>query len=149
MVLKVRAKVKALPGCPMSKCMSLLSGLWTPEVLWSLSGGARRFSEVRGAIPGISAKVLTARLRDLEGRGVLVRTAVPSSPPTVEYHLTSLGEELLPAIRSIVEVGSRLLLRDVEDDVRRRHGLGPDRSAERLASSGRSEADHGGPMAVS
>jgi DNA-binding HxlR family transcriptional regulator len=112
MVLRMRTKVKVLPGCPMSKCMSLLSGLWTPELLWSLSNGPRRFSEVRRDIPGISAKVLTSRLRDLEERGVLGRSVMPTSPPTVEYELTSLGRELLPAIRSIVEVGSRLLLRD-------------------------------------
>jgi len=112
MVLRVRTAVKALPGCPMSQCMSLLSGLWTPEIIWTLSTGARRFSEVRRNIPGISAKVLTGRLRDLEGRGVLRRTVIASSPPTVEYELTPLGKELLPAIRSIVEVGTRLILRD-------------------------------------
>ncbi|MER9121936.1 helix-turn-helix transcriptional regulator [Mesorhizobium sp. M0959] len=77
-----------------------------------MSDGPRRFSELRRDIPAISAKVLTARLRDLEERGVLARHVMPTSPPTVEYELTSLGQELLPAIRSIVEVGSRLLLRD-------------------------------------
>ncbi|WP_419730430.1 winged helix-turn-helix transcriptional regulator [Lichenicola sp.] len=95
--------------------MSLLSGLWTPEALWSLSNGPRRFSEVRRDIPGISAKVLTSRLRDLEERGVIGRRVMPTSPPTVEYELTVLGQDLLPAIRSIVEVGSRLLLRDRAD----------------------------------
>jgi DNA-binding HxlR family transcriptional regulator len=112
MVLRMRTKVKALPGCPMSKCMTLLSGLWTPELIWSLSDGPRRFSELRRDIPAISAKVLTGRLRDLERRGVLGRSVMATSPPTVEYELTSLGRELLPAIRSIVQVGSRLLLRD-------------------------------------
>ena len=112
MVLKVRAGVKALPGCPMSKCMGLLGGVWTPELLWALSEGSRRFSEIQRENPFISAKVLTTRLRDLERRGVLTRSVMPTSPPTVEYALTSLGKELLPAIRSIVEVGSRLLLRD-------------------------------------
>lgn len=112
MVLKVRPKVQALPGCPMSKCMGLLGGLWTPELLWALSSGPRRFSELRRDCPYISAKVLTSRLRDLERRGVITRTVMPTSPPTVEYRLTDLGAELLPAIRSIVEVGSRLLLRD-------------------------------------
>jgi DNA-binding HxlR family transcriptional regulator len=112
MVLRMRSKVQPLPGCPMSKCMALLGGLWTPELLWSLSHGARRFSELRRDNPFISAKVLTSRLRDLEGRGVLTRSVIPTSPPTVEYELTPLGLDLLPAIRSIVEVGSRLLLRD-------------------------------------
>jgi len=112
MVLKVRNKVQALPGCPMSKCMGLLGGLWTPELLWALSDGPRRFSELRRDCPYVSAKVITGRLRDLEHRGVITRTVMPTSPPTVEYGLTALGRELLPAIRSIVEVGSRLLLRD-------------------------------------
>nr|WP_231944724.1 helix-turn-helix domain-containing protein [Asaia bogorensis] len=97
--------------------MSLLSGLWSPEIIWSLSTGARRFSELRRNIPGISAKVLTGRLRDLEQRGVLARSVIATSPPTVEYELTALGEELLPAIRSIVEVGTRLILRDREQSV--------------------------------
>jgi DNA-binding HxlR family transcriptional regulator len=96
----------------MSKCMGLLGGLWTPELLWSLSEGPRRFSELRRDTPGISAKVLTSRLRDLEARGVLARSVMATSPPTVEYELTALGQELIPAIRSIVEVGSRLLLRE-------------------------------------
>jgi DNA-binding HxlR family transcriptional regulator len=125
MVLKVRTRAKPLPGCPMSKCMGLLGGLWTPEVLWSLSDGARRFSEVRRGVPGVSAKVLTSRLRDLERRGAVARTVVPTLPPTVEYRLTALGEELLPAIRSIVEVGSRLLLRDADEAVRAYHGIAP------------------------
>jgi len=92
--------------------MGLLGGLWTPELLWALSSGPRRFSELRRDCSYISAKVLTNRLRDLERRGVITRTVMPTSPPTVEYRLTDLGAELLPAIRSIVEVGSRLLLRD-------------------------------------
>ena len=112
MVLKMRAKVQAPTACPMSKCMGLIGGLWTPEIIWSLSGGPRRFSELRRDSPFISAKVLAGRLRELAERGVLTRSVKATSPPTVDYELTPLGVELLPAIRSIVEVGSRLLLRD-------------------------------------
>ncbi|WP_244140691.1 helix-turn-helix domain-containing protein [Burkholderia sp. BCC1047] len=112
MGLRMRKKVEPLPGCPMSKCMALIGGLWTPELIWCLSNGPRRFSELRRDNPTITAKVLTGRLRDLEERGVIRRSVLPTSPPSVEYELTSLGQELLPAITSIVEVGSRLLLRD-------------------------------------
>ncbi len=111
MVLKLRKKVPPPPGCPMSACMSLLGGVWTPEIIWNLSEGARRFSELRRAMPNISAKVLSARLKDLEGRGVLVRSVLATTPPSVDYALTDLGEELIPAIRAIVEVGSKLHLR--------------------------------------
>jgi DNA-binding HxlR family transcriptional regulator len=95
----------------MSACMSLLGGVWTPEVIWNLSEGPRRFSELRREMPAISAKVLSARLKDLEGRGVLSRAVLVTTPPSVEYALTDLGEELIPAIRAIVAVGSKLHLR--------------------------------------
>jgi DNA-binding HxlR family transcriptional regulator len=110
-MLKLRRKVALPQGCPMSACMSLLGGVWTPEVIWNLSDGPRRFSELRRAMQVISAKVLSARLKDLEERGVLSRTVLPTAPPSVEYALTDLGQELIPAIRAIVEVGSKLYLR--------------------------------------
>ena len=109
--LKLRKKVAPPPGCPMSACMSLLGGVWTPEIIWNLSDGQRRFSELRRAMPVISAKVLSARLKDLEGRGVLSRTVLATTPPSVEYALTDLGGELVPAIRAIVAVGTKLNLR--------------------------------------
>jgi DNA-binding HxlR family transcriptional regulator len=109
--LKLRRKVAPPPGCPMSACMSLLGGVWTPEIIWNLSEGPRRFSELRRVVPAISAKVLSARLKDLEERGVVSRSVLATTPPSVEYGLTDLGEELIPAIRAIVEVGSKLHLR--------------------------------------
>ncbi|WP_164017780.1 winged helix-turn-helix transcriptional regulator [Pyxidicoccus trucidator] len=96
------------PACPLTECMSLIGGAWTPNVLWYLSAGPRRFSELRADLPRISAKVLTSRLRDLEKKGVVRRRALPTSPPSVEYALTELGGELLPAIQAIVAVGTKL-----------------------------------------
>ncbi len=110
MALKVR-KNKAPPtpeGCPLTECMSVLGGAWTPNIIWYLCAGPRRFSELRIDIPGVSAKVLTARLRALESRGVVSREVKPTSPPSVEYALTDLGEELIPAIDAIVRVGHKL-----------------------------------------
>ena len=115
MALKLRKKVPPPPGCPMSACMSLLGGVWTPEIIWNLSDGQRRFSELRRAMPVISAKVLSARLKDLEGRGVLSRTVLATTPPSVEYALTELGEELVPAIRAIVAVGTKLNFRTMTE----------------------------------
>jgi DNA-binding HxlR family transcriptional regulator len=56
----------------------------------------------------VSAKVLSARLRELEGKGVITRRVMPTSPPSVEYSLTDLGRELIPAINAIVGVGLKL-----------------------------------------
>jgi DNA-binding HxlR family transcriptional regulator len=97
------------PGCPMGTCMALLKGAWTANVIWQLSGGPRRFGELCRDIPGISPKMLTARLRDLEKKRVVTREVVPSSPPSVEYTLSELGQELIPVIDAIVKVGTRLL----------------------------------------
>jgi DNA-binding HxlR family transcriptional regulator len=99
--------------------MSLIGGVWTPEIIWGLSAGPRRFSELRRAMQRISAKVLSTRLKDLEYRGVLARTVLATSPPSVEYALTDLGEELIPAIRAIVDVGSKLHQRAIREETRR------------------------------
>lgn len=104
-----KSRVEHLPhACPLTECMGLLRGAWAPNVIWSLSAGPRRFGELRVDIPPISARVLSARLRELEKRGVVMRTVLQTSPPSAEYSLTPLGQELVPAIRSIVEVGTRL-----------------------------------------
>ncbi len=110
MALKVKknASPEPLPGCPLTECMNVLGGAWTPNVIWYLSGGPRRFNELRIDIPRISAKVLTLRLRGLEAKGVVRREVKPTSPPSVEYELTGLGRELIPAIEAIVSVGHRL-----------------------------------------
>lgn len=89
-------------------CMRLLAGAWAPNVIWYLSAQPRRFGELRVDIPRISARVLSARLRELEAKGVVHREVVSTSPPSVEYSLTELGRELLPAIAAIVEVGRKL-----------------------------------------
>lgn len=112
MVLKMRKSrvARPIPECAVGACMWLLGGAWTPNLLWSLSAGPRRFGELRADIPGISAKVLSARLKDLEDKGVLVRTLLATSPPSAEYGLSPLGEQLLPAINEIARIGHTLKL---------------------------------------
>src|ERR1043165_9402509 len=100
-----------LPACPVTTCMARLSGAWAPNVIWYLSAQPRRFGELRVDIPRISARVLSARLRELEEKGVVARRVMPTSPPSVEYELTELGRELLPAIQAIISVGSKLAMR--------------------------------------
>ncbi|HEY0972961.1 MAG TPA: helix-turn-helix domain-containing protein [Solimonas sp.] len=88
--------------------MRLISGAWAPHIIWYLREGPRRFSELKGDIRAVSAKVLSARLRQLEADGVVNREVMQTSPPTVEYSLTPLGAELQPAIAAIVSVSERL-----------------------------------------
>lgn len=99
------------PECPLGACLAVIGGAWTPNIIWYLRDGPRRFSELKDDIGKVSAKMLTQRLRRLEADGVVSRRVMPTSPPTVEYALTDLGAELKPAIEAIVEVGRRLKLR--------------------------------------
>lgn len=106
MVPRRRNTAKPPPQeCPLDECMKLLRGSWTVQIIWYLRGGVRRFGELRYDMPKISAKTLSARLQRLERDGIVTRAVKPTSPPTVEYELTTLGARLLPAIEGIVEVG--------------------------------------------
>jgi DNA-binding HxlR family transcriptional regulator len=115
-MLKVRKNQSPpLEGpCALTQCMSVLAGRWSANVIWHLRAGPRRFNELRYDIPPISAKILSARLRELEGRGVLTRHVLQTSPPSVEYQLTDLGAQLVPALDAIVAVGHELKKRKVQ-----------------------------------
>jgi DNA-binding HxlR family transcriptional regulator len=110
MPLRVRKSTVRAPDelCPIGTCMELLGGAWTPNVIWYLSGGPRRFSELQLDMRPISAKVLSTRLKELEEKGVVSRSVLATSPPSVEYALTPLGRELVPAIEAIAHVGFKL-----------------------------------------
>ena len=96
------------PECPLTACLKIVGGAWTPNVVWYLRAEPRRFTELKSDLAGVSAKTLTERLRRLERDGVVYRKVIPSSPPTVEYGLTSLGRKLVPAVEAIAAVGLEL-----------------------------------------
>jgi DNA-binding HxlR family transcriptional regulator len=104
-----KSKVAAPPACPLTECLALLRGAWAANVIWYLSAEPRRFGELRHDIPRISARVLSARLRELESRGLVTRRVLDTSPPSAEYALTRLGRELLPAIQALTNVGQKLI----------------------------------------
>lgn len=109
MVPRRKNRVQPPPDtCPLKVCMSYLGGAWTPNLIWYLSASPRRFTELKQDLAGVSAKMLTQRLRGLMESGIVGRTERTTSPPTVEYHLTTLGMELKPALDAIVSVGQRL-----------------------------------------
>ncbi len=109
MVPRRKKRVEDPPNrCALTECLGVIGGAWTPNIIWYLSKNPRRFTELKSDIPGISAKMLTQRLKRLEGDGVVLRKVMPTSPPTVEYRLTELGLELKPAIEAIANVGHRL-----------------------------------------
>jgi len=77
-------------------------------VVRNLLGGRRRFGELRAALPGVSPKTLTDRLRELEQAGLVTRTMYAEIPPRVEYELTPIGHELEPVLVALADFGRRL-----------------------------------------
>src|ERR1700683_2243805 len=76
----------------------LLERRWQLSIIYAALSGALRFNEFADAVAGISPRMLSERLRDLETAGLVKRTVIPSSPPTVEYRLTERGRRLPPRI---------------------------------------------------
>lgn len=100
------------PVCPVDALLRLLMGSWTSYILWHLRrDGPMRFGALLRAVPGLSAKVLTQRLRLLEERGIVYRDHVPSIPPAVSYGLTAQGRELGGVFDALEDVSSRWLAR--------------------------------------
>jgi len=88
--------------------MRMLGSAWTAQVIWYLREGKRCFTELQIDIGGVSAKMLTNRLRKLESGGIIERVTKPTSPPTVWYSLTPVGQELCVALVRVIDVAQRL-----------------------------------------
>jgi DNA-binding HxlR family transcriptional regulator len=86
---------------PARKVLDRIGDRWTVLIVAVLSGGTRRFSELRGAIGDITPKVLTQSLRALERDGLVGRTVYAQVPPRVEYRLTDLGRSLITPIAAV------------------------------------------------
>lgn len=95
-------------ACPMDSLLKLLMGPWTTYILWLLrSQGPQRFGELKAGMPGISSKVLTERLRMLEGANLIHRDYKPTVPPAVTYSLTPRGAELKDVLLGLNELAQR------------------------------------------
>jgi DNA-binding HxlR family transcriptional regulator len=80
---------------------SLLERRWQLSIIYAAITGALRFNEFADVVAGISPRMLAERLRDLESAGLIERTVLPTSPPTVEYRLTARGRRLGPVIEAM------------------------------------------------
>lgn len=83
-------------GCPVELTLEVIGGKWKCVILWWLRHNAKRFSELMQLIPGMTQKVLTQQLRELEADGLIQRQVYREVPPRVEYSLTPQGETLRP-----------------------------------------------------
>jgi DNA-binding HxlR family transcriptional regulator len=89
--------------CPSRKILDLIGDKWASLVILLLECQPKRFSELQRSILGISQKMLTQTLRELERSGMVKRTAYPEIPPRVEYELTPLGQTLCTPIKALLE----------------------------------------------
>jgi len=93
--------------CGIDAALDVVSGKWKGLVLWELHAhGTRRFSELRRALPGVSEKMLTQHLRQMEEDDLIHRTVYAEVPPKVEYSLTEAGTALNEALQPLGEWGS-------------------------------------------
>ncbi|KOS07411.1 transcriptional regulator [Flavobacterium akiainvivens] len=88
----------ALELCPVTYVMEKIGGYWKPIIIYHLSQGEKRYSELKRAIPAITEKMLIQHLKQLENDALVVRTALPVVPPYVTYSLSTAGKGLLPVI---------------------------------------------------
>ena len=96
---------KPLPACPVETTLSLISDKWTVVIIRDLLTGTKRFNELMRSVTGITQKVLTSHLRNMEANGLLVRKVYPEIPPKVEYTLTETGYSLKPILDAMYTWG--------------------------------------------
>lgn len=94
--------------CGLTYAMTVLSGRWKINILWMLKKGVNRYGKLKSGIAGISEKMLTERLRDLESEGLIIRKDFQTVPPHVEYYLSETGKLLEPILDSLNVWGEKL-----------------------------------------
>ncbi len=104
--------------CPLAEMLGTLGGKWKCIILWWVMDGPRRFTELRGRMPGITQKMLTQQLRDLERDGFLKRRVYAEVPPRVEYSATPLALTLRPVLLAMHDWAAEHLLKQTPEKPR-------------------------------
>ena len=94
-------KKNELPECPVATAVQLIGNKWKLLIIQRLLDRSYRFNELCRSIDGLSEKVLSENLKQLETDGIIVRTAYPEVPPRVEYSLSEIGDSMRPIIDSL------------------------------------------------
>lgn len=95
-----------LPPCPVATCFQLFGNKWKIYIIQQLIEQPHGFNALQRTIPGISQKVLSSNLKEMEAAGLITRTVIPEIPIRTEYALSDLGNSLMPIINSMVEWGT-------------------------------------------
>jgi len=100
--------------CPVEAAIDVIGGKWKPLILWALRDGTLRFSQIEAELPGITQKMLTKQLRELEKDGLVSRKVYAQVPPKVEYSLTDSGNSLTPVLDSLCAWGAEHMGEQIE-----------------------------------
>jgi len=93
--------------CPAETTLAVIGGRWKVPILYHLFDSVKRFSELQRGVTGITQKMLTQQLREMERDGIVQRTVYAQVPPKVEYRLTPLGQTLKPVVAAMCKWGAR------------------------------------------
>lgn len=93
--------------CAIAHALDVFGGKWKPLILWHLQDKVMRFGELQRTMAGVTQKMLTQQLRQLEEDGLINRRIYTQAPPKVEYSLTDLGRTVLPILDLISEWGAK------------------------------------------
>ena len=106
-------RVQQSLNCPVTVTLAVIGGKWKPLILYHLlNQGTHRFAELRRRISGISERMLTQQLREMEADGIVHREIYPEVPPKVEYSITEYGETLRPVSEAMCKWGLNHMKRD-------------------------------------
>ncbi len=101
--MKAEAETYVKLTCEVETTLKVIGGRWKVLIIRELIAGVKRFGELQRSLPGITQKMLTQQLREMEEDGIIHREVYPQIPPKVEYSLTSLGESLKPILFAMHE----------------------------------------------
>lgn len=107
--MQVKAADTERASCPVETTLEVIGGRWKVLILQELFQGVRRFGQLHRGLNGITQKMLTQQLREMEEDGIVHREVYLQVPPKVEYSLTPLGESLKPIIDVMHKWGVRHL----------------------------------------
>ena len=96
-------------SCGFSVMMEIIGGKWKSYLVFLISQGVRRPSDLQRTIPTASRRVLNLQIRELEFHGIIKRVVYPELPPKVEYYLTEFGESLIPVVSAMDNWGNGYL----------------------------------------
>lgn len=108
-------------GCPVEAAIEVIGGKWKAPIIYHLQSGTRRFNELRRLLPGVTQRMLTKQLRELEAYQIIHRKVFAEVPPKVEYSITEFGLTLVPSLKALQVWGDEYFdkLNEIRNQARR------------------------------